>query len=258
MLKGRIHSLETFGTVDGPGIRFILFMQGCLLQCQYCHNPDTWDLQGGKEMTLEEVLAEIEPYINYYRTSGGGITVSGGEATLQSHFVTELFREVKKRWNLHTTLDTNGYNEGDKIKDLLDVTDLVLLDLKHIDNEKHIKLTGKPNERMLAMAKWLSDHKRPMWIRHVLVPGINTDEDDLLRLGRFIGELDAVEKFEILPYHVMGIYKWEALKWAYPLEGVPSPTNEEVDRAYRLIEQGMKEVAPDKVINGLTQSLNPQ
>ncbi|ANS74962.1 pyruvate formate lyase-activating protein [Paenibacillus yonginensis] len=252
MIKGHIHSLETFGTVDGPGIRFVLFMQGCLLKCQYCHNPDTWNLEGGKDMTLEEVLAEIEPYISYYRTSGGGLTVSGGEATLQAHFVADLFRAVKERWNLHTTLDTNGYNEGDKIKGLLDVTDLVLLDLKHIDNEKHIKLTGKPNDKMLAMAKWLSDHNRPMWIRHVLVPGINTDEEDLLELGRFIGGLNAVEKFEILPYHQMGIYKWEALKWAYPLEGVPSPTPEEVTRAYQLVEQGMKEIAADKAVMGLT------
>lgn len=241
MLKGRIHSLETFGTVDGPGIRFVLFMQGCLLKCQYCHNPDTWSLTDGKEMTLEEVLAEIEPYLNYYRPSGGGLTVSGGEATLQAPFVTELFREVKKRWNLHTTLDTNGYNEGPKIIELLDVTDLVMLDLKHIDNEKHIKLTGKPNERMLNMAKWLSKEGRSMWIRYVLVPGLTDDEQDLLDLGRFIGELNAVEKFEILPYHQMGIYKWQELGWSYPLEGVPSPTEAEVQRAYKLIEEGKKQ-----------------
>ncbi|RUT36205.1 pyruvate formate lyase-activating protein [Paenibacillus zeisoli] len=243
MLTGHIHSLETFGTVDGPGIRFVLFMQGCLLKCKYCHNPDTWNLTGGKDMHMEEVLAEIEPYINYYRSSGGGLTVSGGEATLQAHFVAELFREVKQRWELHTTLDTNGYNEGDKIKDLLDVTDLVLLDLKHIDNEKHIELTGKPNERMLHMAEWLSEHNKSMWIRHVLVPGINDDEEDLLRLGQFIGKLKGVEKFEILPYHQMGIYKWEALNWKYPLENVPSPTDEEVQRAYQLVEDGRSQSA---------------
>ncbi|WP_410768222.1 pyruvate formate-lyase-activating protein [Fontibacillus sp. BL9] len=242
MLKGRIHSLETFGTVDGPGIRFVLFMQGCLLKCQYCHNPDTWSLTDGKEMTVEEVLAEIEPYLNYYRSSGGGLTVSGGEATLQAPFVTELFREAKRRWNLHTTLDTNGYNDGDKIKDLLDVTDLVLLDLKHIDNEKHIKLTGKPNDRMLKMAEWLSDHGRNMWIRHVFVPGIHDDEEDLLNLGRFIGKLQGVEKFEILPYHQMGVFKWQELGWDYPLEGVPSPTPEEIDRANRLIEEGRQQL----------------
>lgn len=247
MLTGRIHSLETFGTVDGPGIRFVLFMQGCLLKCQYCHNPDTWSLTDGKEMSVEEVLAEIEPYLSYYRSSGGGLTVSGGEATLQAPFVTELFREVKKRWNLHTTLDTNGYNEGDKIKDLLDVTDLVMLDLKHMDNDKHIKLTSKPNDRMLNMAKWLSDHERPMWIRYVLVPGINDEEEDLRNLGRFVAGLNAVEKLELLPYHEMGIYKWQELGWAYPLEGVSAPTQEEVNWATKVIQEGRQQVA------GITQ-----
>ncbi|MUG64867.1 MULTISPECIES: pyruvate formate-lyase-activating protein [Paenibacillus] len=238
MMKGHVHSLETFGTVDGPGIRFVLFMQGCLLKCQYCHNPDTWGLNEGREMTINEVLSEIESYLPYYRSSGGGLTVSGGEPTLQYPFVTELFREVKRRWNLHTALDTNGYNEPEKIRELLEVTDLVLLDLKHIDDEKHIVLTGKSNERTLKTARWLSDHGRKMWVRHVYVPGIHEDQEDLHRLGQFIGTLQGVEKFEILPYHQMGVYKWEALGKAYPLEGVPSPTEAEVDRAYRLIEEG--------------------
>lgn len=192
-------------------------------------------------MSVEEVLAEIEPYLTYYRSSGGGLTVSGGEPTLQAHFVGQVFKEVKRRWGLHTTLDSNGYNEPDRILDLLDHTDLVMLDLKHIDDEKHIKLTGKSNERTLRMARWLSDHGRKMWIRHVYVPGIHDDEQDLLNLGRYIGTLNGVEKFEILPYHQMGIYKWQALGKAYPLDGVPSPTEEEVERAYRLIEQGRKE-----------------
>lgn len=241
MIKGHVHSLETFGTVDGPGIRFVLFMQGCLLKCQYCHNPDTWALNEGQEMSVEEVLAEIEPYLNYYRSSGGGLTVSGGEPTLQYPFVTQLFQEVKRRWNLHTTLDSNGFNEPDKIRELLENTDLVLLDLKHINDEKHIKLTGKSNERTLKMARWLSDNGRKMWVRHVYVPGIHEAEEDLLELGRFIGTLDGVEKFEILPYHQMGIYKWEALGKVYPLEGVPTPTEAEVERAYRLIEEGRQQ-----------------
>lgn len=238
MLKGHVHSLETFGTVDGPGIRFVLFMQGCLLKCQYCHNPDTWGLKEGREMTINEVLSEIESYLPYYRSSGGGLTVSGGEPTLQYPFITELFREVKRRWNLHTALDTNGYNEPEKIRELLEVTDLVLLDLKHIDDKKHIALTGKSNERTLKTARWLSDHRRKMWVRHVYVPGIHEDQEDLHRLGRFIGTLQSVEKFEILPYHQMGVYKWQALGKAYPLEGVPSPSDVEIDRAYRLIEEG--------------------
>ncbi|KKO52111.1 pyruvate formate-lyase-activating protein [Paenibacillus sp. DMB20] len=241
MIKGHVHSLETFGTVDGPGIRFVLFMQGCLLKCQYCHNPDTWGLNEGQEMTVAEVLAEIEPYLPYYRSSGGGLTVSGGEPTLQFPFVTQVFQEAKRRWNLHTTLDSNGYNEPDKIRELLENTDLVLLDLKHINDEKHIKLTGKSNERTLKMARWLSDNGRKMWIRHVYVPGIHEEEEDLLNLGRFIGTLSGVEKFEILPYHQMGVYKWEALGKTYPLEGVPSPTEAEVERAYRLIEEGRRQ-----------------
>lgn len=241
MIKGHVHSLETFGTVDGPGIRFVLFMQGCLMRCQYCHNPDTWGLNEGKEMTVEDVLSEIEPYINYYRSSGGGLTVSGGEPSLQARFVAELFREVKSRWNLHTTLDSNGFNDADKIKELLDVTDLVLLDIKHIDDEKHIKLTAKSNERTLKTAEWLSEHGHKMWIRHVYVPGIHNEEEDLIHLGQFIGTLHGVEKFEILPYHQMGIYKWEELGINYPLEGVPSPSDEEVQRAYRLIEEGRKQ-----------------
>ncbi|GAB6990457.1 pyruvate formate-lyase-activating protein [Paenibacillus pini] len=241
MIKGHIHSLETFGTVDGPGIRFVLFMQGCLLKCQYCHNPDTWSMNEGKEMTVEDVLAEIEPYLNYYRSSGGGLTVSGGEPTLQSHFVAELFQEVKKRWNLHTTLDSNGFNEAERIHQLLEVTDLVLLDIKHIDDDKHIKLTGKSNDRTLRTAQWLSENGRKMWIRHVYVPGIHDQEEDLINLGRFMGTLNGVEKFEILPYHQMGIYKWEALGKEYPLQGVPSPSDEEVKRAYRLIEEGRRQ-----------------
>lgn len=237
--KGRIHSLETFGTVDGPGIRFVLFLQGCLMKCQYCHNPDTWNFDGGKEMTVEEVLDEIKPYLNYYRSSGGGLTISGGEPTLQAAFVAEIFREVKERWGLHTTLDSNGFNNPDKIQYLMDVTDLVLLDIKHIDNDKHKVLTGVSNEQTLRTAKWLSDHGKKMWIRHVFVPGIHDDENNLRDLGRFIGTLNGVEKFEILPYHQMGIYKWKELGREYPLEGVSSPTDEQVKWAYKLIEEGI-------------------
>ncbi|CAM4308781.1 pyruvate formate-lyase-activating protein [Saccharibacillus endophyticus] len=236
--KGRMHSLETFGTVDGPGIRFVLFMQGCLMKCQYCHNPDTWNFDGGKEVTVEEVLSEIQPYLNYYRSSGGGLTISGGEPTLQAAFVAEVFREVKARWGLHTTLDSNGFNNADKLQYLMDVTDLVLLDIKHIDNDKHKVLTGVSNEQTLRTAKWLSDHGKKMWIRHVFVPGIHDDENNLRDLGKFIGTLNGVEKFEILPYHQMGIYKWKELGREYPLEGVDSPTDEQVQRAYRLIEEG--------------------
>ncbi|MDF2924937.1 MAG: hypothetical protein K0R57_3851 [Paenibacillaceae bacterium] len=238
MVTGRIHSLETFGTVDGPGIRFVLFMQGCALQCMYCHNPDSWNPSAGKPMTVEQVLSEIEPYLTYYEGSEGGLTVTGGEPTLQPIFVAQLFREVHARWKLHTALDTSGFNDASHLEELLAETDLVLLDLKQINREKHIKLTGQPNDRILKFARWLSDNGKKMWVRHVLVPGITDDEEDLLGLGRFIGTLQTVEKVEILPYHQMGVYKWEQLGKAYPLEGVPTPTEAEVARAKRLIELG--------------------
>lgn len=240
-VTGRIHSLETFGTVDGPGIRFVLFMQGCALQCMYCHNPDSWDPSAGKPMTVEDVLKEIEPYLTYYEGSGGGLTVTGGEPSLQPHFVAKLFQEVHKRWKLHTALDSSGFNDAEHIQELLYEADLILLDLKQINRERHITLTGQPNDRILKFARWLSDHGRKMWIRHVLVPEVNDAYEDLVGLGRFIGTLNGVEKVEVLPYHRMGVYKWEQLGRVYPLEGIRTPTDKEVERAYRLIEQGKAE-----------------
>lgn len=234
-MDGRIHSLETFGTLDGPGIRFVLFTQGCALQCQYCHNPDTWDSSVGKKMTVEQVLAEIEPYLDYYRRSGGGITVTGGEPSLQAAFVAELFKQCKSKWNLHTTLDSSGFCEPAHAEELLKYTDLVLLDLKMMDREKHIALTSQPNDRTLRFAEHLSERGTKMWIRHVLVPGLTDNRDDLVALGDYIRTLNNVEKVEILPYHRMGVYKWEQIGKKYPLEGVQSPTADEVARAYKLI-----------------------
>lgn len=248
MATGRIHSIETFGTLDGPGIRFVLFMQGCALQCMYCHNPDSWDPSAGKPMTVEQVLEEVEPYLTYYQGSGGGITVTGGEPSLQPAFVAKLFQECHKRWKLHTALDSSGFNEPEHIEELLLAADLVLLDLKQINREKHIKLTGQPNDRILRFARWLSDHDRKMWIRHVLVPGVNDDEEDLFELGQFVGTLKGVEKLEVLPYHKMGVYKWEQLGRVYPLEGVPTPTDKEVERAYRLIGAGREQPADVKAV----------
>ncbi|WP_159881426.1 pyruvate formate-lyase-activating protein [Paenibacillus puerhi] len=240
-MKGRIHSLDTFGTVDGPGIRFVLFMQGCALQCAFCHNPDTWDTGSGRAMDVAAVLEEIESFLPYYRSSGGGLTVTGGEPTLQAPFVAELFREVKQRWNLHTAIDSSGFCEPDHAGNLLAHTDLVLLDLKHIDSAKHEALTSRPNERILRFARHLSELGKPMWIRHVLIPGITDDARDLLELGRFIGTLNHVEKVEVLPYHRMGVYKWQQLGRAYPLEHVPTPDAREVERARQLIAQGRSE-----------------
>lgn len=237
-VTGRIHSIETFGTLDGPGIRFVLFMQGCALQCMYCHNPDSWDPSGGKPMTVEEVLNEVEPYLTYYQGSGGGITVTGGEPSLQPRFVAKLFQECHKRWGLHTALDSSGFNDPEQIEDLLLEADLVLLDLKQMNRDKHIQLTGQPNDRILKFAQWLSEHNRKMWIRHVLVPDVNDAYEDLLALGTFVGSLNGVEKIEVLPYHRMGVYKWEQLGKVYPLEGVRTPSDKEVERAQRIIALG--------------------
>ncbi|RUS46599.1 pyruvate formate-lyase-activating protein [Cohnella sp. AR92] len=240
--KGRIHSIDTFGTVDGPGIRFVLFMQGCALQCGYCHNPDTWSTDGGSLLSVEEVLAEIEPYVPYYVRSGGGITVTGGEPTLQAPFVARLFEACKRRWGLHTALDSSGFCDPRHAEGLLDATDLVLLDLKLMDSERHIALTSQPNERILAFARSLAERKREVWVRRVLVPGITDDYEDLTKLGRFIGELSNVTKLELLPYHRMGVYKWAQLGKEYPLEGVPSPGEEEVRRARSIVEAAERSV----------------
>ncbi|WP_276358005.1 pyruvate formate-lyase-activating protein [Cohnella caldifontis] len=237
---GRIHSVETFGTVDGPGIRFVLFLQGCALRCRYCHNPDSWDTAGGTLRTVDGILAEIEPYVDYYRRSGGGITVSGGEPTLQAPFVAELFKACKERWNLHTALDSSGFCDPSHAEELLKVTDLVLLDLKLMDRFGHRQLTSQPNDRSLAFARHLSDRGKRMWIRRVLVPGVTDAAEDLMDLGLFLGELEGVEKVEILPYHRMGEYKWRQLGLPYTLEGTAEPEPEEVDRAYRMIEEGRR------------------
>ncbi|GKU78849.1 pyruvate formate-lyase-activating protein [Paenibacillus sp. L3-i20] len=235
-MKGRIHSMETFGTVDGPGIRFVLFMQGCALQCRFCHNPDTWDTTVGQQVTVEDILHEIEPYLPYYRGSGGGITVTGGEPSLQAPFVAQLFKACKEQFGLRTALDSSGFCDPTHAAELIDHTDLVLLDLKQMNKDKHKWLTSQPNDRILTFAKWLSERNKPVWIRHVLIPGITDHNEDLIALGQFMGELSNIEHFELLPYHRMGVYKWQQLGLPYVLEGVPTPTDREVERARNTIE----------------------
>ena len=230
----RIHSMESFGTVDGPGIRFVLFLQGCHLKCKYCHNRDTWDINGGEEKTLEEIIEKIKNYKNYITISGGGVTVTGGEPLLQVKFLIELFKELKKE-NIHTCIDTSGMvNITDDIKELLQYTDLVLLDIKHIDDEKCKNLVGVSNKKELEFARYLSDNNIKMWIRQVLVPGYTDDEKDLLKLKEFIGTLKTVEKVQILKYHSMGKYKWEKLGLKYSLEGVRDATAEDEERAKKI------------------------
>ena len=232
---GKIHSTESFGTVDGPGIRFVVFMQGCSLKCKYCHNRDTWDTNSGTTISVSELVKEVLKYKTYIDNSNGGVTVSGGEPLLQTEFVTEFFKELKKL-NIHTALDTAGSLPiSDKIKELLKYTDLVLLDIKHINNEKAINLTGISNKNNLEFAKYLSNINIPVWIRQVLIPGYTDDKFDLIKLKEFLNTLKNVEKVEILPYHDLGKFKWEELGGKYELGNVKFPTNEDIQKAKNLL-----------------------
>lgn len=241
-MVGRIHSFESFGTVDGPGIRFVVFMQGCPLRCMYCHNPDTWGGADGTEYTAEDVASRVMRYKNYYGDKGG-VTASGGEPLLQIDFITELFRLCKAQ-GVTTCADTTGitFNPDDpesvkKHEKLLEVCDLFLLDIKHIDEDKHKQLTGHSNKRPLAFAKFLSDHGKRIWIRHVLVPGFTDNDESLKALRAFIDTLSSVEKVEVLPYHTMGEVKYEKLGIPYPLKGVQPPVKERVMNAKRILTE---------------------
>ena len=235
----KVHSIESFGTVDGPGIRFVLFLQGCHLQCKYCHNRDTWDINGGEYKSLDDILEKIRRYKNYMLLSGGGVTVTGGEPLLQVKFLIELFKKLKAE-GIHTCIDTSGIVAiTDDIKEVLKYTDLVLLDIKHIDDEKCKKLVGVSNKRELEFAQYLSENNIKIWIRQVLVPGYTDDEQNLLKLKKFIKSLKTVEKVQILPYHNMGKYKWEKLGLKYELENVRQANQDDVDRAKKIL--GIKE-----------------
>ena len=208
ILTGRLHSIETMGTVDGPGIRVVLFFQGCPLRCLYCHNRDTWAISGGQQRTVEELVKFILRYHSYICASGGGVTATGGEPLLQHRFLTELFRALKG-YTIHTALDTSGFCELEEVKPLLRVTDLVILDIKAMDVSLHKRLTGVPNEKICAFARYLSEQGIPTWIRHVLIPGLTDSAEELLALRNLILTLNSVERVELLPYHTLGVYKWE-------------------------------------------------
>ncbi|MDE7422726.1 MAG: pyruvate formate lyase-activating protein [Lachnospiraceae bacterium] len=237
---GRIHSIESFGSADGPGVRYIIFLQGCRMRCKYCHNPDTWASQKYESQTSEEVLKKALRYKTYWGKNGG-ITVSGGEALLQIDFLIDLFQRAKEK-GVHTTLDTSGNpftREGEffeKFQKLMEVTDLFMLDIKHIDPAGHQDLTGQPNENILDMARYLSENKKDMWIRHVLVPGYTDSEEQLKTLQAFIKTLDTVKRVEVLPYHTLGVFKWKELNIPYGLEGVPTPNQEQIDLANKILE----------------------
>ena len=233
---GKIHSMESFGTVDGPGVRFVVFFEGCPMRCLYCHNPDTWHLEDGQEMSAEEILSRMERNRSFYRT--GGITATGGEPMLQIDFLTELFAGAKER-GIHTCLDTNGFvrRYDPVIDELLEVTDLVMLDLKQINDEIHQNLVGVSNHRTLEFAKYLANKNVKVWIRYVVVPGWSDDDDSAHRLGEFTRDMGNVEKIELLPYHELGKHKWVAMGEEYKLDGVKPPKKETMERVKGILEQ---------------------
>lgn len=244
MIKGYIHSIETCGTVDGPGLRYVIFLQGCPMRCQYCHNPDTWEPGKGTQMTVDKALEKFYSNLPFYKN--GGVTVTGGEPMMQIDFLIELFTKLKKD-KIHTCLDTSGIMFQpdnsvmmEKIEQLMEVTDLVMLDIKHIDDEKHKKLTSHSNERILAFAKYLDEKNISMWVRHVVVPGITLYKDYLERLGEFIATLNNVKALDVLPYHSMGKVKYENLKMEYPLKDTREATKQEAVAAKNIILQAYK------------------
>lgn len=242
-LKGYVHSLESFGSVDGPGVRYIIFLTGCAMRCQFCHNPDTWDMKKGTLYTTDELLEKAMKYRSYWKNDGG-ITVSGGEPLLQIDFLTELFRKAKAN-GIHTTLDTSGnpFTREEpffsKFNELMKYTDLVMLDIKHIDDEQHKILTGCTNKNILDLARYLSDIKKPVWIRHVLVPERSDYDEYLIKLDEFIQTLDNVQKVEVLPYHTLGAYKWDELGYEYKLKEIDPPSVERVENANKLLHTGV-------------------
>ena len=238
-MVGYVHSTESFGTVDGPGIRFVFFLQGCKLRCKYCHNPDTWTLNAGKTMTIDDAVKEVLKYKHYI--SNGGVTLSGGEPLLQLDFVIELCKKLKEN-GIHVAVDTSGatfdYTDTElakKYRELISHVDLFLLDIKHIDSDKHKQITGVGNENTLAFAKFLSDNEKSVWIRYVLCPTLSDEESDIIKLKSFINTLNKVDKIEILPYHSLGEIKYEKLGLPYSLKGIKPPLKEQVDRAKEIL-----------------------
>lgn len=245
-MVGRIHSLESFGTVDGPGTRYVVFTQGCPMRCAYCHNPDTWEINAGKLMEPAEIMEKFDRNAAFY--TNGGITVTGGEPLLQVDFLIELFTLAKER-GVHTCIDTSGivYRPENtelikKLDKLMELTDLVMLDIKHIDNEKHMELVKQPNDGILAFAKYLDTKGVDIWIRYVVVPGITDDDKYLYDLGYFIGALKNIKALDVLPYHTMGLPKYEKLGLEYRLKGVPAMDKSAVLEKKKVILDGIKAV----------------
>lgn len=239
MISGHIHSIESCGTVDGPGIRYVIFFQGCPMRCQYCHNPDTWDAAGGTLMTVKEVLDGFYSNLPFYRS--GGVTVTGGEPLVQMDFLIELFEDLKSH-HIHTCIDTSGItfnpanqNSMKHLDHLLSLTDLVMLDIKHINDNRHQTLTGHSNRKILEFARYLDEKNIPVWIRHVLVPGITFYREYLEELGAFMASLHNIKALDVLPYHAMGTAKYDSLGISYPLRNTLEPSKADAKAARNVI-----------------------
>lgn len=238
MIKARIHSIETMGLVDGPGIRVVVFMQGCSLRCAYCHNPDTWDTGSGQEITVEELLNKVKRYKGFFSASGGGVTVSGGEPLLQSQFVAQFFRLCREE-GIHTTLDTSGYSIGD-CYEVLEHTDLVILDVKHVSMEGYKDLTGMDMKGLLKFLHAAQRSGTKIWIRHVVIPGITDGDSHIIKLGEFIKTIPNVEKIELLPYHIHGVNKYKSMGFKYRLENIPPLEEERLEKLYESLNRVLK------------------
>ena len=246
MTKGKIHSLESFGTVDGPGVRYVVFVQGCPMRCLYCHNPDTWEMRDGTLTDPQEIIDNYERNRPFYE-NGGGLTVTGGEPLMQVDFLIDLFT-LAKQHGIHTDIDTSGIAFRPENKELIarldklmELTDLVMLDIKHIDPEKHKELTSQPNDGILAFVKYLDDKNVDMWIRHVIVPGLTDDDEYLYRLGYFIGQFHNLKALDALPYHTMGKSKYEKLGIDYPLGDTPPMDQKALIEKKQVILRGIKD-----------------
>lgn len=240
-MLGHIHSIESFGTVDGPGVRFVVFFQGCPMRCAYCHNPDTWDIKDGEVMEASDIVSKLLRNKEFYTT--GGITATGGEPLMQMEFLTELFIKAKEN-GIHTTIDTSGIvfqnSHRPEFDKLMAVTDLVMLDIKHMFPEEHKKLTGMDSENVFAFADYLKEIGKPVWIRHVVVPKVTEERRQLEALGRYIKTLPNMEKLEVLPYHSLGKVKYENMGLEYPMGDTPQLTKDEAAKAREIIENAMK------------------
>lgn len=236
---GRIHSIESFATQDGPGIRFLLFMQGCIAGCLYCQNPDTWNLKSGFDMTAEEVLEKVKRCMPYIKASDGGITISGGEPLLQMKFLVELFRLCKTN-NIHTAVDTSAFYDnydGKLLRKLISLTDLFILDIKAAREMLHKKITSRPLGEAVDFLNILESEKKPYWLRYVLVPGLNNSKKDMQALKKILARLKYCEKFEFLPYHTLGKHKWECMKLKYPLDDTPPAGARHIKKAQALLNK---------------------